>query len=48
MKGVHFPVACHRGRPNNPAFGSIDAMFKKRHDLIPNLASAVKEYMSMK
>lgn len=27
------------------AFGSIDAVLKKRFDLIPNLISAVKEYM---
>lgn len=27
------------------AFGSIDAMLKKRHDLIPNLVSAVRSYM---
>jgi LemA protein len=27
------------------AFGSIDAMLKKRHDLIPNLVSAVRVYM---
>lgn len=26
-------------------FGSVDAMLKKRYDLIPNLASAVKAYM---
>ena len=27
------------------AFGGIDALLKKRYDLIPNLISAVKTYM---
>jgi LemA protein len=27
------------------AYGSVDAMLKKRHDLIPNLVSAVQAYM---
>ena len=26
-------------------FGTIDALLKKRHDLIPNLVASVKEYM---
>jgi len=26
-------------------FGSVDAMLRKRYDLIPNLVAAVKEYM---
>jgi LemA protein len=28
------------------AFGSIDAMLKKRYDLIPNLVETVRQYMS--
>jgi LemA protein len=28
------------------AFASIDVMLKKRHELIPNLVNAVKEYMN--
>jgi LemA protein len=28
------------------AFGSVDTMLKKRYDLIPNLVSAVKQYMT--
>jgi len=27
-------------------FGSVDAVLKKRFDLIPNLVSSVKQYMS--
>lgn len=28
------------------AFGSIDAMLKKRYDLVPNLVASVKQYMT--
>lgn len=35
------------GRRNDVenAFGSVDVLLKKRHDLIPNLVAAVKRYM---
>lgn len=36
------------GRKNqvDNAFGAIDAILKKRHDLLPNLVEVVKRYMS--
>lgn len=36
------------GKKNNVenAFGSVDVMLKKRHDLIPNLVETVKQYMT--
>lgn len=29
------------------AFGAIDAMLKKRYDLLPNMVETVKEYMNL-
>jgi LemA protein len=47
---ILFPIALYntlvrRRNESENAFGSVDAMLKKRYDLIPNLVEVVKEYM---
>ena len=37
-------IVCRENEIDN-AYGSIEANLKKRHDLIPNLISSVKQYM---
>ena len=40
-----YNVLIRRKNEVNNVFGSVDAMLKKRYDLIPNLISAVQRYM---
>jgi len=43
--GLYNRLVIRRNEVNN-AFGSIDAMLKKRFDLLPNLVEATKQYMN--
>ena len=43
--GLYNGLVRKRNQVEN-AFASIDTMLKKRHDLIPNLVSTVKQYMT--
>lgn len=42
---IYNSIIKHKNAIDN-AFGSIDVMLKKRHELIPNLVNAVKGYMN--